>query len=41
MTDVSAAAAHISARHENRVMDELPGGMPQNMNGAYAIQTVS
>tara|TARA_Y100001933_G_scaffold262309_1_gene319472 strand:+ start:366 stop:1142 length:777 start_codon:yes stop_codon:yes gene_type:complete len=39
MTDVSAAAAAlISARHENRVMDELPGGMPQNMNGAYAIQ---
>ena len=39
MTNVSAAAAAlIAARHENRVMDELPGGMPKNMDGAYAIQ---
>lgn len=39
MTDVSAAAAAlISARQDGRVMDELPGGMPANMDEAYAIQ---
>lgn len=39
MTDVSAAAAAlVSARQEGRVMDELPGGMPANMDEAYAIQ---
>lgn len=39
MTDVSAAAAAlVSARKEGRTMDELPGGMPQNMAEAYAIQ---
>ena len=39
MTDVSAAAAAlVAARKECRVMDELPGGMPQNMDEAYAIQ---
>ena len=39
MTDISAAAAAlVSARKEGRVMDELPGGMPQNMDEAYAIQ---
>ena len=39
MTDVSAAAAAlVSARREGRVMDELPGGMPANLDEAYAIQ---
>lgn len=39
MTDITAAAdALVSARHEGRVMSELPGGMPTTVAEAYAIQ---
>jgi 2-keto-4-pentenoate hydratase len=39
MTNVSAAAAAlVSARKEGHIIYELPGGMPQNMDEAYAIQ---
>ena len=39
MTNVpAAAAALVSARLEGRVLDELPGGMPENMAEAYDIQ---
>ncbi|MEL0113453.1 MAG: hypothetical protein VW835_17110 [Rickettsiales bacterium] len=39
MTDVTAAAAAlVSARREGRVMDDLPGGMPADLDEAYAIQ---
>ena len=39
MTDVSAAAGRAGIRAARRpVMDELPGGMPANLDEAYAIQ---
>ena len=39
MVNVSiAAAALITARREGFVLDELPGGMPTNLQQAYAIQ---